>query len=164
MKFLADCMLGKLAKWLRLVGFDTEYLNDASDDELIRRAVREDRLLLTKDNNLAGRRMVRSRAFFVSAEGTGSQLRQVLDHFSIRVSDDLTFTRCTVCNEPIERVDKPSIKAEVPPYVYKTQQEFGKCLKCGRIYWRGTHVDHVLAALKENDAPTSDTNTYEDDT
>jgi hypothetical protein len=147
MKFIADCMLGKLAKWLRLIGIDTVYLHDAEDDELIRRALREDRILLTRDGTLAGRRMLRGRSLFIESEETGKQLRQVIEHFGIGVEAGALFTRCIVCNEPIEDLPKASAKGSVPPYVYRTQERFGRCPSCGKIYWRGTHVDHVLQAL-----------------
>jgi len=147
MKFIADCMLGKLAKWLRLIGCDTEYVHDAQDDELVRRALREDRILLTRDGTLAGRRMVRGRSFLIESEETGKQLRQVIERFGIRIDSDGLFTRCIICNEPMEDVPKLSVKRLVPPYVYKTQERFGRCPSCGKVYWRGTHVEHVIRAL-----------------
>ena len=148
-KFVVDCMLGKLAKWLRLVGYDTAYMRDAQDDALVRQAVREDRILLTKDNLLAQRRLLRNRCIFVEEEGTGAQLREVMRKLSLRFVPDDMFTRCMVCNGEIEAVPKESVKALVPPYVHETQEEFGRCGSCGKIYWRGTHVDHVMAALRQ---------------
>lgn len=149
MKFIADCMLGKLAKWLRLIGCDTAYVHEADDNELVKRALREDRVLLTRDGELAKRRMLRGRSLLIESEETGRQLRQVIGRFGIRIGPDGLFTRCIVCNEPIEDVPKPSVRELVPPYVYKTQERFGRCPSCGKIYWRGTHVDHVLEALEK---------------
>ena len=147
-KFVADCMLGTLAKWLRLVGYDVAYSRDADDDDLVRQAVRQDRILLTRDNLLTQRRLLRGRCVFVEGEGSAEQLREVLRKLSLRVEPGDFFTRCIVCNGEIETVEKPAVKDLVPPYVYQTQQAFGRCRACGKIYWRGTHVDHVTEALR----------------
>jgi len=146
-RFLADCMLGKLAKWLRLLGYDTVYIHDATDDELVRVAVRDNRILLTKDRALAERRLVHGRCSFITEEGTGGQLRQVVREFALRADDSTLFTRCPVCNSEIKDTPKSGVRSEVPPYVYRTQDRFGRCAGCSRIYWRGTHVEHVLQAL-----------------
>lgn len=147
MKFIADCMLGKLAKWLRMLGFDTAYVTDADDDDLVRIAVREHRILLTRDTALCERRMVRKRCIFVDWGTTPEQVRQVFDKLNLHISQDSLFTRCTICNSEIVPIEKDKIADRLPPYVYKTQTEFGLCPHCDKIYWRGTHVQHVLAAL-----------------
>ena len=146
-RFIADCMLGKLAKWLRMLGYDTSYVTDADDDELVRIAVREDRMLLTRDRRLCDRRMVRSRCVFVDWGTTKQQVRQVIQELDLEVDRDALFTRCAVCNGEIAPVSKLDVEDRVPPYVYQTQAEFGYCAGCERIYWRGTHVQHVLEAL-----------------
>lgn len=140
-------MLGKLAKWLRMLGYDTSYVTDADDDELVRIAVREDRMLLTRDRRLCDRRMVRSRCVFVDWGTTKQQVRQVIQELDLEVDRDALFTRCAVCNGEIAPVSKLDVEDRVPPYVYQTQAEFGYCAGCERIYWRGTHVQHVLEAL-----------------
>lgn len=149
MKFLADAMLGKLAKWLRMLGYDTLYFADSDDDELIRIAIREDRILLTRDELLCRRRMIRSRCFFVDWGSTGEQVRQVMKRFSLKLSRENLFTRCTICNGEIVPIAKSDVVDRVPPYVYKTQNEFGYCKRCDKIYWRGTHIEHVLDALQK---------------
>ena len=146
-KLLADCMLGKLAKWLRLLGYDTVYIHDATDDELVRRAAQDGRTLLTKDYTLAGRRLLRGRCLLVTEEGTRAQLRQVVRDLALKVEDSRFLTRCPVCNRRIQDAPKESVREDVPPYVYRTQGRFGRCGECGRVYWRGTHVEHVLEAL-----------------
>lgn len=149
MKFLADAMLGKLAKWLRMLGYDTLYFADSDDDDLIRLAIREDRILLTRDVLLCRRRMVRARCFFVDWGSTGDQVRQVMKHFELSLSRENLFTRCTICNGEIVPIAKSDIADRIPPYVYKTQNEFGYCKHCDKIYWRGTHIEHVLDALQK---------------
>lgn len=150
MKFIVDCMLGKLAKWLRMLGYDTAYIQDADDDDLVRIAVREDRLLLTRDTALCERRMVRTRCIFIDWGSTSAQVRQVFDKLGLTLSSDNLFTRCTICNGEITSLDKSEAYGRVPPFVYKTQTEYGYCAKCDKIYWRGTHVQHVIEALIEN--------------
>jgi len=147
MKFVVDCMLGTLAKWLRLMGYDTIYEGSASDDELVRIAAREGRVLLTKDNELAARRMLRGRHVFIRGERAAEQLRQVVRDLALPVDPEAFLTRCGICNEPIEEIGPEEVKGLVPPYVFATQKRFGRCSRCGKIYWRGTHVDHILAAL-----------------
>jgi len=149
MRFVADCMLGKLAKWLRMLGYDTSYVADAEDDELVRIAVRENRILLTRDTRLCERRMVRTRCLFVDWGSTREQMTQVLRTLNLRVNPETLFTRCAVCNGEIVPVKKSQVKGRVPPYVYKTQSDYGYCASCGKIYWRGTHVQHVLEALPD---------------
>lgn len=149
MKFLADAMLGKLAKWLRMLGYDTLYFADSDDDELIRIAIRDDRILLTRDELLCRRRMVRARCFFVDWGSTGEQVRQVMKHFNLKLSRENLFTRCTICNGDIIPISKSDIADRIPPYVYKTQNEFGYCERCDKIYWRGTHIEHVLDSLQK---------------
>lgn len=148
-KFVADCMLGTLAKWLRLAGFDVAYLRDADDDDLVRLAVRENRCLLTKDNLLAGRRILRGRTVLVEQDGSAAQMREVLGKLSLNVDPAALFTRCIVCNAPIEPVPKESVRAIVPPHVFRTKREFGRCTECGKVYWRGSHVDHIVEALED---------------
>lgn len=149
MKFIADAMLGKLAKWLRMLGYDTLYYSDIDDDELVRFAIREDRILLTRDRLLCRRRMVRARCVFVDWGTTGEQVRQVMKQLDLKLSRDLLFTRCTVCNGEIAPISKSELYGRVPPYVFQTQSEFGFCANCDKIYWRGTHVEHVLDALAQ---------------
>jgi uncharacterized protein with PIN domain len=147
MKFVADCMLGKLAKWLRMLGYDTAFIPNADDDELVRIAVREDRVLLTRDRRLCDRRMVRKRCIFVDWGTTRDQVKQVFRELGLKLRESDLFTRCTICNSEIVPVEKANIKGRVPPYVYETQSAYGYCPRCDKIYWRGTHVQHVLEAL-----------------
>ena len=149
MRFVADCMLGKLAKWMRMLGYDTTYIPDADDDDLVRIAVRENRILLTRDTRLCERRMVRRRCVFVDWGSTKHQVRQVLKALDLSVSRESLFTRCAVCNGEVTPLDKSDVRGRVPPYVYKTQADYGYCANCEKIYWRGTHVQHVLEALGE---------------
>ena len=145
LKLLADGMLGKLAKWLRLLGYDTAYDNAATDPELARRARAEGRVLLTRDRELAGRRGLRT--LLIQSEILEEQVREVQD--GLGPPPDPALSRCAVCNAVLEAVDPGEIADRVPPYVLRTQSEFRRCPGCGRVYWPGTHVDEMLERMDE---------------
>jgi uncharacterized protein with PIN domain len=146
MKFLVDSMCGRLARWLRLLGQDAEYERDADDGALAARARRESRILLTRDHKLLERRSARG-GFLVQGNGPMEELRQVIEAFDLPLDEEHLFSRCVVCNRPIEPVPREEVAGEVPPYVYRTQTAFRRCPECGRIFWAATHREHVLARL-----------------
>lgn len=143
--FFADSMLGSLARWLRTLGVDVEYERAIEDSEIIRRAAKEDRIILTRDTLLMKRRGVR--AYFVESATVQGQLKEVLARFNIPSREPM-LTRCLRCNTPLEEADKEAVKGLVPPYVYDTQRDFSRCPSCGRIYWGGTHRGHMAEDLK----------------
>jgi uncharacterized protein with PIN domain len=147
-RFFADDMLGKLAKWLRILGCDVAFDPEISDREIARRARREGRVILTRDTLLVRRREVRENHFFVRGDSYRDQLRQVVAHFRIDASEAI-FTRCLRCNEPLAEVAKPLVAGKVPPYVYRTQESFGSCPRCGRIYWKATHWQEMERLRRE---------------
>ena len=140
-KFIADVMVGKLARWLRVLGFDVEYSNAFEDGEVVRRAESEDRIILTRDTGLAARRM-RARCLLIDSGDYKEQSRQVLRTLSLK--DFRTFSRCLECNVPLQSVDKEAVFERVPPYVYLTQDRFAMCSVCNRVYWHGTHAEEML--------------------
>jgi len=144
MKFLADEMLGQLAKWLRVLGYDTLYHQHLDDNELVRLARAQGRLILTRDTKLTHRRGVR--CLFIKSELVEEQLPQVLDDLGLAL--DNPFSRCSVCNAPLEEIEKSAVKERVPPYVFRTQERFKLCPQCGRIYWRGTHWDRMKERIE----------------
>ncbi|MEK6779371.1 MAG: Mut7-C RNAse domain-containing protein [Candidatus Deferrimicrobiota bacterium] len=147
-RFIADVMLGKLATWLRLLGCDVEYFPKISDDDLVERAFRTGRVILTRDTELIRRRKVRDNHFFVRGDGFRDQLRQVAERFSI-VPFGRIMTRCLRCNETLMVIDRSEVRDRVPPYVFETQRDFRTCGRCGRVYWRGTHRDKALTQVIE---------------
>jgi uncharacterized protein with PIN domain len=136
-------MLGKLAKWLRLLGYDTAYDNAADDHELARRARAEGRVLLTRDRELAARRGLR--ALLIQSEVLEVQVREVQD--ALGPPPDPALSRCAVCNTVLEPVSSDDVADRVPPYVLRTQSDFRRCPGCGRVYWPGTHVDGMQEQL-----------------
>ncbi|MBI4482058.1 MAG: Mut7-C RNAse domain-containing protein [Acidobacteria bacterium] len=145
-KFIADVMLGKLAKWLRIAGFDVAYSNDIEDDQLVLQARAEDRVILTRDTRLVQRNTVKKH-LLIEHDRVEDQIRQVMKAFRIRAFPAL-FSRCLICNEELEEVAREEIKDQVPPYVYRTRREFARCPRCSRIYWAGTHLDHARSRIR----------------
>ena len=143
MKFLADHMLGKLAKYLRFMGYDTFYPSGKmSDSEILEIANREGRILLTRDKELARRGGV-----YIESENYEEQLKFVISKFHL--SAEALLSRCSVCNTPLIKVEKEKIKDKVPEYVYEHNEEFYLCPTCGRVYWYGTHTERIEREIKK---------------
>ncbi len=147
MRFVVDCMLGSLAKWLKILGLDTRYDPALDDDDLVEIADRQDRILVTRDSRLVRRRRLREPIFIVSQD-LHDQIRQVLREKKLQINPDLLLSRCLVCNRPTENVPREAVRDLVPAYVYRTQEKFSRCPACGKIYWQGTHVTRMLERLR----------------
>lgn len=145
MKFLVDNMLGRLATWLRLLGYDTAYFPHADDPELVRVARAEDRILLTRDVELTRRRGVQS--VLIESEQVEAQLQQVFGALDLTARE--AFSRCAECNHRLDIVSRDSVRGSVPPYIFETQERFRRCSRCGRVYWRGTHWARMLAQIED---------------
>lgn len=146
-RFFADSMLGKLARWMRTLGYDVAYDPYIDDGELVMRALEEGRTILTRDTRLIQRRSARGRAFFITGDHVGEQLKQVIREFP--PDEKLLLTRCLRCNVPLVSIPKEKIEERVPPYVFRTQSEFSECPSCRRIYWGATHKAKMLDDLKK---------------
>lgn len=150
-RLLVDAMHGRLARWLRLLGYDAEYFAAGSDDAAIARARAEGRLIVTGDRQLAGRRGVA--ALLVTATDLAEQLAEIRAAVGGQVEP---FTRCAECNGVLAELAHADARAVVPPYVWHTQTAFRRCPGCGRVYWQGTHWPvlraQVLALLGDEAA------------
>jgi hypothetical protein len=147
MKLLLTKELGRLAKWLRIIGFDTVYSKQENLSSLIIQALKENRTIITRNQHLsktAGAKVIR-----IKAEKLKEQFPQILKALKVSIDRELMFTRCIICNEELKVIDKKKVEDKVPEYVFKTQESFITCPKCGRIYWQGTHWGNVEATLKE---------------
>jgi len=140
-------MLGSLARWLRIIGYDTNYDNSIGDDELIECCIREGRVALTRDRRLVQRKML-EKYLFIDGNSLSEQLIEVVTFTKDRIAPDSILSRCLACNTRILRVEKKAIETEVPPYVYQTQEQFSRCRHCGRVYWAGTHRERILERLE----------------
>ncbi|MGQ9628784.1 MAG: Mut7-C RNAse domain-containing protein [bacterium] len=145
MKFIADSMLGRLARWLRIIGCDVEYCANITDEELIRRAREDERTILTRDTLLA-RRKAAQPCLLIRSEDHPMQLREVVDRFSLDPYSE-ALTRCVKCNHKLKALPKGSAQGKVPPYVYATQEKFSICPRCGKIFWNATHIDKIMKKL-----------------
>ena len=144
-KFAADRMLGRLTKWLRVLGEDVISGPHLSGYGLIRAARRENRLILTRDRSLKQKQP--PEFLFIESDRYAEQLRQVMAACGM-TSVDRWFTRCLECNTLLQPIAKESIKERVPAYVFSTQEKFSRCLDCRRIYWPATHQERMIAELK----------------
>ena len=147
MKFLLTKELGRLAKWLRILGYDTLYFNQDNLSSLIIQALRDNRIILTRNHRLPQSRGVK--ILLIKAERIKEQMPQVLETLKLEPDSGKMFSRCIICNEELVGIDKEKVKDKVPEYVFKTQEDFVTCPKCKRIYWRGTHWGNVEQTLKE---------------
>ena len=154
MKLLLDGMLGRLAKWLRLLGYDTTYFPDHDDNELVRLARAQGRVLLTRDRELTRRRGLS--CLLVESDDLEEQLQQVVSELNLETEQP--FSRCPVCNTPLQEIEKTSVKERVPLYVFRTKEYFSLCPECDRIYWRGTHWTKIREEIARvrSDHPTND--------
>lgn len=148
MRFIADSMLGRLARWMRFIGCDVTYYRAIGDSELVDMAQREGRIILTRDTLLVKRRRAKGISFLVDGNSYEEQLRQVIRHFSINPSRDL-LTRCAECNLALSMIEKEKAKGSIPEYVYMTQETFSICPGCHRIYWSATHKEAIITVLEE---------------
>jgi len=146
-RFVADVMLGRLARWLRIMGFDVLYDSAADDPELKRVAAADDRVLLTRDLEIAETRLP-IRVEIIRDDDIRAQLRQVVSTYGLDPFGGL-FTRCIRCNTPLEPASRGDVRGRVPPYVFRTAERFARCPACGRVYWPATHVARARAWLKE---------------
>jgi len=146
-RFAADCMLGKLARWLRILGFDTTYFHNIGDRELQERALSEGRLVLTRDRALAAS-AGEGQVLLVDDIQLEKQLHQVIGDLGLRVNREQLFSRCIECGGPVRSLPADEAWGRVPDYVQATQREFSTCPNCSKIYWSSTHVSAMLDRLE----------------
>jgi hypothetical protein len=151
-RFIADVHLGRLASYLRILGFDTLYSREWSDEELVDVAVRERRIMLTRDRGLL-KRAALDHGYLVRRTEPKAQLVEVIERFDLARSLR-PFTRCPVCNGTVKPVEKAEVAARLPPRTAQHHQEFWRCEQCGHLYWRGAHFRSLqgLVANAEGDA------------
>jgi uncharacterized protein with PIN domain len=147
-RFVLDGHLGRLARWLRLLGVDTWYRNDAPDPELAQVSADEDRTLLTRDVGLLKRAVVR-RGRWVRAIAPRAQVVEVLRRYPLGSPTAVPFSRCLACNGELVAVDKADVAGLVPPRSYEAFDDFRRCPRCGRAYWPGSHHDRLSALVDE---------------
>lgn len=149
MKFLADGMLGKLARWLRMLGFDVKYSNMLEDNELSAIAKEEKRILLTKDLELYKRATAKGvKAFYVTGETGQARLSELAKRFGISLVIDMNKSRCPKCNTKLQVTLKEKLSGRVEENTCAHYSDFWRCPRCGQIYWQGAHWKNINSTLK----------------
>lgn len=148
-RFIANGMLGSLARWLRLIGFDTEYFSGKDKYFLAYKARNEKRIVLTRDRKFASENP--SISILIESENLKEQIKQVKKVLNLKFDRSLFFSLCSICNQPLEQKKISEVVNQVPEYVAKTQKNFSRCEKCGRIYWQATHWERILKFINSID-------------
>ena len=157
MIFIVDCMLGKLAKWLKILGFDSLYFSKIEDSDLLALARKEGRVLLSRDNELIDKsRDIQT--LFIKSENWNIQIEQVLDDFNLW-KDISPYSRCIECNVRLKDLPKSRARNLVAPFVLEQADSFSICTGCGRVFWKGTHhqdmefkIEEILRKKKKREA------------
>lgn len=139
-------MVGRLARWLRLIGNDVEYLSNCSDKHLVRKALAEDRVLITSDTELYRYAVSKNAEAYLVKEKTESErLARIADRYGLDLKAEAERSRCPTCNSMIEAVDKRDVADKVPLSTFSIFDEFWRCTNpdCGKIYWRGGHWENI---------------------
>jgi len=163
MQFIADAMLGALAKWLRLLGYDTLFAGDlpVSDDDILRIAIDERRILLTRDKELFKRaKSAGVQAYLIESSDVEHQLAQLAKDGVIELKEEPSTLICPRCNGKLVVVSKKEVVGSVPTTILDTHDEFWRCTNCGQIYWKGTHwarmrelIERVREIISTSSAP-----------
>jgi uncharacterized protein with PIN domain len=149
-KFIADGMLGKLTRWLRMLGQDVKYSTQFEDAELIEMAEKEHRILLTRDSELHQRAIAKGiDAFYVKGRTEAEKLAELAERFAFPLTIDLQRSRCPRCNAKIRLTPKGKLAGKVEKNTFIYYDEFWKCPECGQIYWQGAHWEGISATLEE---------------
>ena len=148
-RFVVDVNVGRLAKWLRVMGYDAAFPREEGDNELVRIALQEDRVLVTRDSGIARRRAVRlgqMKVVRIENDDFRSQLKQLVRELNLDLAGG--FSRCVRCNQVLQPKLKQDVAQRLPPYVFQTHRQFMECPQCRRLYWRGTHWTNMMSELE----------------
>jgi uncharacterized protein with PIN domain len=146
-RFIVDVHLGKLASFLRMLGFDTQYFPDIQDDQLLSISLKEERTLLSKDRNLLHHESL-TRCYCVLSDDPREQIVEVVHRFDL-FSSFIPFSRCIRCNTLLERVEKEKIIDRIPPEIRQFYDEFFYCSRCDQIFWKGSHYEKMKVFVEE---------------
>jgi uncharacterized protein with PIN domain len=149
MKFLCDQMLGNLSNWLRFFGFDTIYIKDeVSDDELLKIAENENRIIISRDKELIIRADKRNlKNIKIKSIDLDEQLKNVLNE--AKINKNIILSRCSLCNNNLTKIKKKDFKDDIPNKIYDLFEEFLYCSFCNKIYWKGSHYDKILKKINK---------------
>ena len=148
-RFIVDINVARLAHWLRMMGYDTLLFTGEDDGQMLRTALEQDRVILTKDSEFLKRRLItggKVKALFTGGDDPEKQLKHVVETFKLDYNHR-PFTICLECNSPLVSISREQVKGRVPPHVYKTHEAYMECPSCHRVYWQGTHWDAMTGEL-----------------
>lgn len=147
LKFFADDNLGRLAKWLRILGFDTYFYKKIPKDEILNISKNEDRIILSRDHNLINKaQKLFIKNLLIKSPNFDEQIRQIIERFKIKKAENL-FTRCAICNNLLQELPKEKAFGLIPSMSYEWRDIFYFCSGCGKIYWEGTHCERIKTLL-----------------
>ncbi len=146
-KFFADVMVARLVKWLRAIGIDTAWEDAISDENLVKRAIEENRFVLTLDKKLTEHWRT-DNVLLLESENVFEQFRQTVEHFKIKMPGKL-FTRCLVCNTPLKEIKAEEISGALPPNVRENKTAFHFCPNCGKVFWEGSHTRRMRLKIQD---------------
>lgn len=150
LKFVTDGMLGKLTRWLRMLGHDVEYTGSMDDKELLQKAKKENRILLTRDLELYQQAIARgAEAFLIESPNQTANLAKLAKRFGFKLEIDVKVSRCPKCNTRIKPVSKTDVVSKIPETTSSYYNEFWECLGCQQVYWRGAHWKRIEETLTE---------------
>ncbi len=141
MKFIVDHNVGKLARWLRMMGYDTIFFTGDDDWQMVMTALNEGRVILTRDTQIMSRGVVSSgrlKALLILSDDPEQQIQQVVKTLNLDTESGLV-SLCLECNQPLEARAKEQVRGRVPDHVFQTQEQYVECPSCHRIYWKGMH-------------------------
>ena len=145
LRFTVDRSLGTLAKWLRILGFDTIYEPEVSASEFYAQ-IDGPRILITR-SKLIQQKWGSRELVFILSNLLIEQLRQIVDEIGINREDIRPFSNCIQCNLPIDKIDKNEVYGLVPDYIWETHDAFNQCNQCQRIYWSGSHAERSMEMI-----------------
>ena len=148
MKFLVDCMLGKLAKELRILGYDTIYYRGEEAHQLIQLARQEGRVILTRNTKLLPRRS-EDRILRLTEDNPLLQLKELIQKGYISLDEGNLFSRCLLCNASLDEIPREKAEGKVPDFIFHQKKEFSQCPQCHRIYWPGSHMEKMQRRMEE---------------
>jgi len=141
-------MLGTLAKWLRIYGFDTSYANsEIDDDEILKISKKENRILVTRDKNLINRaRRENIKNIMITSTEIDKQIKTTLEDY--KINTDKILSRCIICNSIVKEIKKEDVKEKVPKRIFEIKNKYLFCPKCNKIYWKGSHYENMIEKIK----------------
>lgn len=146
LRFVADSMVGRLARWLRALGFDVAYHPFADDHQVIAWARARQAVVLTRDTGMP--RPPDVRVVFIRHDKVAAQLAQVAREMPLDLGATRPLTRCTVCNGELAPASRDQVWRQIPPFIYLTHDRFARCPDCGRVYWEGSHAPRIRARVE----------------